>query len=73
MSHLPMSVTMSEEKEFNIEGTMRKGPRRIFFRQTLDAPNEKMAIERAYALIGSRHRAKRNQIKFTKVEEKKAQ
>jgi len=64
---------MSEEKEFNIEGTMRKGPRRIFFRQTLDAPNEKMAIERAYALIGSRHRAKRNQIKFTKVEEKKAQ
>ena len=73
MSHLPMSVTMSEEKELNIEGTMRKGQRRIFFRQTLDAPNEKMAIERAYALIGSRHRAKRNQIKFSKVEEKKAQ
>ena len=71
MSHLPMSVTMSEEKEFNIEGTMRKGPRRIFFRQTLRAPNEKMAVERAYALIGSRHKAKRNQIKFSKVEEKK--
>jgi len=61
---------MSQEKEFNIEGTMRKGPRRIFFRQTIDAPNEKMAVERAYALIGSRHRVKRNQIKFSKIEGK---
>lgn len=63
-------VTMSLDKEFNIEGFMRKGTRRIFFRQTIEAPNEKMAVERAYALIGSRHRAKRNQIKFSKIEEK---
>jgi len=63
-------ATMSQDKEFTVEGFMRKGPRSIFFRQTIEAPNEKMAKERAYALIGSRHRAKRNQIKFDKIEEK---
>jgi ribosomal protein L20A (L18A) len=62
---------MNPDKSYTVEGFMRKGTKSLFFRQTLSAPNEKMALERAYALIGSRHRAKRTEIRFRKIEETK--
>ncbi|MGQ9514084.1 MAG: 50S ribosomal protein L18Ae [Thermoproteota archaeon] len=62
---------MRQSRKFILEGYVNKKTDRLFFRHILEAPNEKMAIELAYCLIGSRHRAKRTEIKLHKVEEMK--
>lgn len=62
---------MSEVKIYRITGRIDK-PRLfepIKFRKDIAAAKEVHAVERIYAEMGSRHRAKRHQIKILKVEE----
>jgi len=62
--------TMTSVKTFQVEGEIRK-PRAVLpFSKLVRALDEKKAIERIYTLFGSRHKAKRFQIKIIKIEEK---
>jgi large subunit ribosomal protein LX len=62
---------MSETKVFRVTGEINK--KKFFvpmtFNQEIRAVKMEHAIERIYAEMGSRHRAKRNQITIFKVEE----
>jgi large subunit ribosomal protein LX len=62
---------MSETKVFRVTGEINK--KKFFvpmtFSQEIRAVKMEHAIERIYAEMGSRHRAKRNQITIFKVEE----
>lgn len=52
---------------FEVSGKMNlKGVSRIFKRQ-VDAPNERVARERAYTDLGSRHKLPRERIIIEKV------
>lgn len=62
---------MSEVKVYRIEGRIEK-PRLfepITFRKDITAVKADHAVEKVYAEMGSRHRAKRHEIKILKVEE----
>ena len=62
---------MSEVKVYRIHGRIDK-PRLfepITFRKDIAAAKEEHAVEKIYAEMGSRHRAKRHEIKILKVEE----
>ncbi|MEM2914999.1 MAG: 50S ribosomal protein L18Ae [Candidatus Bathyarchaeia archaeon] len=63
---------MNQTRKFALEGYMKKKSDRLLFKQIVEAPNEKLAIELLYCLIGSRHRVKRSEIKIQKIEEIKA-
>jgi ribosomal protein L20A (L18A) len=61
---------MSEVKNYRITGRIDK-PRLfepIRFSKEIAAAKEAHALEKIYAEMGSRHRAKRHQIKILKVE-----
>jgi len=62
---------VSEVKVYRVTGRINK--RHFFepieFSKEIAAVKESHAIERIYAEMGSRHRAKRHQIKILKVEE----
>ena len=62
---------MSETKVFRVTGEVNK--RKFFvpmsFSQEIRAVKKEHAVERIYAEMGSRHRAKRNQITIFSVEE----
>ncbi len=62
---------MSETKVFRVTGEVNK--QRFFtpmsFSQEIRAAKMEHAVERVYAEMGSRHRAKRNQITIFSVEE----
>ena len=62
---------MSEVKVFRVTGEVNK--QKFFipmsFSQEIKAAKMEHAVERVYAEIGSRHRAKRNQITIFRVEE----
>lgn len=61
---------MTGVKTYQIQGEIRK-PRAILpFKKLIRALNEKEAIEKTNMLFGSKHKAKRFQIKILKVEEK---
>ncbi len=62
---------MSEVKIYRITGRIDKPLlfEPIKFRKDIAAAKEVHAVERIYAEMGSRHRAKRHQIKILKVEE----
>jgi ribosomal protein L20A (L18A) len=61
---------MSESKVFKITGRIDKPMlfEPINFRKDVVAVKESHAVEKIYAEMGSRHRAKRNQITIVKVE-----
>ena len=61
---------MSEVKLFRITGRIDKAYlfEPIKFRKDIAAAKRNHAIEKIYAEMGSRHRAKRNQIKILEVE-----
>ena len=62
---------MSEAKIFRITGEIRK-PQQfepMRFRKEIAAAKREHAVERIYAEMGSRHRAKRHQIVIIEVEE----
>lgn len=54
---------------FRVMGVFRKPLREIAFSIKVEAPSEKIALEKAYSLIGSRHRVKRENVKILSLEE----
>ena len=62
---------MSEVKSYRITGRIEKPNlfEPIRFKKEIFATKQSHALERIYAEMGSRHRAKRHQIQIIKVEE----
>jgi len=60
---------MSEVKVFRVVGKIMKPNYMTEFRKEIRALKPEEAVERVYMEIGSKHRAKRAQIKVFKVEE----
>ena len=60
---------MSEVKVFRVIGEIRKPNFQTDFRKEVRALKPEEAVERIYTELGSKHRAKRFQIKIIKVEE----
>ncbi|MEM2930100.1 MAG: 50S ribosomal protein L18Ae [Thermoproteota archaeon] len=56
---------------FKVSGVFRKPLRETGFSISIEAPSEKLALEKAYSLIGSRHRVKRENVKILSIEEVK--
>jgi large subunit ribosomal protein LX len=56
---------------FKVKGVFRKPLREIPFSISVEASSEKIALEKAYSLIGSRHRVKRENVKILGLEEVK--
>lgn len=59
---------MSEVKKFKISGEIKKGQTKIPFAVEFNALKEEHALQRLYAEMGSRHRARRFEIKIMKVQ-----
>ena len=59
---------MSEVKKFRISGEIKKGKTKIPFSVEFNAMKEEHALQRLYSEMGSRHRARRFEIKITKVQ-----
>jgi large subunit ribosomal protein LX len=55
-------------KKFRITGEIKKGKTRIPFSVEFNAVKEEHALQRLYAEMGSRHRARRFEIKITKIQ-----
>ncbi len=62
-------VGSPEVKVFRVVGKIIKPNYRTGFRKEFRATKPEEAVERVYREMGSRHRAKRFQIKIVKVEE----
>lgn len=60
---------MTEVKVFRVVGKITKPNYRTDFRKEIRALKPEEAVEKVYNEIGSKHRAKRVQIKVLKVEE----
>ncbi|UCF59231.1 MAG: 50S ribosomal protein L18a [Candidatus Bathyarchaeota archaeon] len=60
---------MSEVKVFRVTGEIEKPNFHTKFRKEIRALKPEDAVETVYKEIGSKHRAKRFQIKIVKVEE----
>lgn len=59
---------MSEVKKFRITGEIKKGKTRIPFSVEFNALKKEHALQRMYSEMGSRHRARRFEIKITKIQ-----
>lgn len=60
---------MSEVKVFKIAGEIKKGKTRIPFAVELSALKQEHALQRLYADMGSKHRARRFEITINSVEQ----
>ncbi len=60
---------MSEVKVFRVTGEITKPNLRTTFRKEIAALKPENAKEKIYMELGSKHRAKRFQIRISKVEE----
>ncbi len=60
---------MTEVKVFRVIGKITKPNYKTDFRKEIRAVKPEEAVEKIYTEIGSKHRAKRFQIKVLKVEE----
>ncbi|MBS7643646.1 50S ribosomal protein L18a [Candidatus Bathyarchaeota archaeon] len=60
---------MSEVKIFQVKGEIRKPNLRTAFTREVRAIKPEDAVETIYAEIGSRHKAKRFQIKILEIKE----
>lgn len=68
-----MRASLSEVKKFRITGEIKKGKSRVPFSVEFNAMKEEHALQRVYAEMGSRHRARRFEIRITKVQEAKGE
>lgn len=59
---------MSEVKKFRITGEIKKGQSRTPFSVEFNAMKEEDALQRLYSEMGSRHRARRFEIKIAKIQ-----
>lgn len=57
--------------KFEIKGTMDINPAPRSFTKVIEAGSEKLAIERLYAELGSKHGLRRGKVKIIKVEQVK--
>jgi ribosomal protein L20A (L18A) len=57
--------------EFTVNGTIVLGSEQRNFSKTVEAPSEKAAREKVYALFGSVNGVKRTRIKIEKLEKSK--
>jgi len=64
---------MSELKKFRITGEIKKGLSKIPFAVEFSALKKEHALQRLYSEMGSRHRARRFEIKIKDVQESKEQ
>jgi large subunit ribosomal protein LX len=62
---------MSEVKKFRITGEIKKGVSKIPFSVEFNALRKEHALQRLYAEMGSRHRARRFEIRIRDVKESK--
>ena len=62
---------MTEVKTFRITGEVKKPRTTIPFSLKMRATKEQEAIEKIYTDMGSRHKARRLEIKLKKIEELK--
>jgi ribosomal protein L20A (L18A) len=62
---------LSETRKFRITGEIRKGKTSIPFSVEYQGIRQEHALQRLYAEMGSRHRARRFEIKVAKIEESK--
>ena len=53
---------------FRFTGYWMKGSRKMKFTKEVEAPNEKLATEKLYSLLGSNHHVKRSKIVIEGVE-----
>ena len=60
---------MSDVKVFRVTGEIRKPNYQTGFRKEVRSVKSEDAVEKIYTEVGSKHRAKRFQIKIIKVEE----
>ena len=60
---------MNEIKTYRVTGKIAKPNWQTNFQKELRAMKQEEAVERVYKELGSKHRAKRFQIKILKVEE----
>jgi len=64
---------LTEVKTFRITGEVKKSRVKIPFAVEIRATKDRDAIERLYADFGSRHKARRSEVKLKKIEELKAE
>jgi large subunit ribosomal protein LX len=64
---------MSEVKRFKITGEIKKGLSKIPFSVEFSALKKEHALQRLYAEMGSRHRARQFEIRIKDVQESKDQ
>jgi len=62
---------LTQVKTFKITGQVKKAQVTIPFAVEIKAIKDEDAIERLYADLGSRHRARRAEVKLKKIEELK--
>lgn len=55
------------EQKFEVKGTFLMGEEWMPYTKVIEAPNEKQAQERTFAVIGSKHNLKRRYIKIDGV------
>jgi len=60
---------MSEAKIFRITGEIKKPDWQASFKKEVKAMKSEDALEKIYKELGSKHRAKRFQIKISSIEE----
>jgi large subunit ribosomal protein LX len=60
---------LSEVRTFKIAGEIKKGKTRIPFAVEVSALKQEHALQRLYADMGSRHRARRFEITINSVEQ----
>ena len=62
---------MSEVKKFKITGEIKKGLTKVPFSVEFNALKKEHALQRLYAEMGSKHRARQFEIKIKDVQESK--
>lgn len=62
---------MSEAKVFRVKGYVKKPLADLHFSEDVRALKKEHALEKIYSEFGSRHKARRREVKITEVEEVK--
>ena len=55
------------DQTYTVQGTFFIGQKWHPYEKTVTAPNEKVAVERIYTVLGSKHRLKRREITIEQV------
>jgi len=61
------------DQKFEVKGTFLMGENWMPYTKVVEAPNEKQAQERTFAVIGSKHNLKRRYIRIDGVKAVKAE